>query len=351
MPQINVIEVPTSHGFKTIEVHHNDITQLPFDVDLLVISAFSGQYFPTPNTVISALQENMEISAMYYANEPELDLRNSLGCWVSKKIDGKPIKYLGCVESIARDTCNTGSPEEVISNLFGTISMMHYRGVELSSIAMPILGTGNQRTPVEKVLPILIEKSVNALNHNTALKTIYFVEWSEQKAGVIDDRINEIQNRSKESLKQVYSPSNNDILEEILSKLIQLRENKHLLADSSSLNSIIETVKNKDTRFVELAVSSRIFLEGLLKELVGPEFSRKNLYVQIQDELTKNDIAGWNIHYFHAVRVFCNYFVHIESKNVKSLKMNNDDLHIFLFSLNRLMDFLLKFGPKLKSYQ
>ena len=135
-----------------------------------------------------------------------------------------------------------------------------------------------------------------------------------------------------------------------MSKLIQ-QEEKYLLANSSALNSIIETVSNKDVRFVELAVSSRKFLEGLLEQLVKPSHSHKNLYVKIQEELTKNNIAGWNIHYFHAIRVFCNYFVHKESKTVKSLKMNSDDLHIFLFSLNRLMDFLLKYGSKLKIYK
>jgi len=350
MPQINVIEVPTSHGFKTIEVHHNDITQLPFDVDLLVISAYERAYNPTPNTVIKAIEDNMHLSVNKLAKEPFLDLRNEIGCWISKKLDKEVVKYLGCVESIASDTIYAGTPEEVISNLFGTISMMHYRGVELSTIAMPILGTGNQGTPVEKVLPVLIEKAVNALNHNTSLKTIYFVEWTEEKAKRIDDNINKIQNRPKESLLQVYNPSNDTILEEILSKLIQLRENKVVLAGSSSLNSIIETVNNKDARFVELAVSSRKFLEGLLEELINPAHSYKTLYVKIQEELTKNNIAGWNIHYFHAIRVFCNYFVHKESHTVKSLKMNPDDLHIFLFSLNRLMDFLLKFGSTLKKY-
>jgi len=315
-----------------------------------VISAYERAYNPTPNTVIKAIEDNMRLSVNKLAKEPFLDLRNEIGCWISKKLDKEVVKYLGCVESIASDTIYAGTPEEVISNLFGTISMMHYRGVELSTIAMPILGTGNQRTPVEKVLPVLIEKAVNALNHNTSLKTIYFVEWTEEKAKRIDDNINKIQNRPKESLLQVYNPSNDTILEEILSKLIQLRENKVVLAGSSSLNSIIETVNNKDARFVELAVSSRKFLEGLLEELINPAHSYKTLYVKIQEELTKNNIAGWNIHYFHAIRVFCNYFVHKESHTVKSLKMNPDDLHIFLFSLNRLMDFLLKFGSTLKKY-
>ena len=45
----------STYGYKRVEVRHGDITNLSNDYDMLVISAFSGGYEPTPGSLMGSL--------------------------------------------------------------------------------------------------------------------------------------------------------------------------------------------------------------------------------------------------------------------------------------------------------
>ena len=77
MSLINIISVPTASGNKTIEIHNDDLTNLRWNVDVLVFSAFHNKYIAAPNTVIEALEKNRDIIIAEFADTPFIDLRNS----------------------------------------------------------------------------------------------------------------------------------------------------------------------------------------------------------------------------------------------------------------------------------
>ena len=57
MALINFIEIETRSGYRSFEIHKGDITNLGFKVDMIGVSAYSGDYFPKQGTVIRAFYE------------------------------------------------------------------------------------------------------------------------------------------------------------------------------------------------------------------------------------------------------------------------------------------------------
>ena len=346
MSQINVIEVPTPHGIKTVEVHHDDITQLPMQVDLLVVSAFRRSYIPSPNTVIADLEENMGIPVAELAASPLLDLRNSMNCWISEEIKDKSISYLGCVEHIAGKIIEVGAPDDVISNLFGAISMLFYKGINITTIAMPILGAGLQGASLEKVLPVLVESSINALKHNHSLKTIYLVEHSMLKAKSIDDEINRLQERTEDNLELVIDQSYGPILDEILSKLILIKDTPELLVDSDTLTNLIQHIQDKDLRFFELGILSRTLTELILQDMLNEEDHSYTLFESIM-ELKERNVTNWMLGHLHIIRIFGNSLVHEAAKGIP-VNMTSTDVLVLLYALNRSLDLAINHRHELK---
>lgn len=81
---INFVQTETPTGLKEFELYKGDITDLPFEVDLLCVSAFKDDYTPTENSIIGQLyKKGIDLSIM--ALNPSIDLRENLGVWVSKE--------------------------------------------------------------------------------------------------------------------------------------------------------------------------------------------------------------------------------------------------------------------------
>jgi hypothetical protein len=225
MALINVISVPTANGIKTIEIHNDDLTKLGWSFDILVISAFHEKYKPRPNTVIKALEDNYGLIVQEYSNNPLIDLRSSLNCWISSEIENKNFNHILCVEGIKTDIEENGSSDSALSNLFGTISLLQYKKIKTSSIAMPLLGSGFQGNSIESILPVLIEKAIDSLNSNPGLNTIYFVEIDSSKAKLIDDTINSLLKRGEEKLELGFEdPILSDLLNQIIVKFYRLKK-------------------------------------------------------------------------------------------------------------------------------
>lgn len=84
MSLINICEINTYYGYKSIELHHADLSAFNKSVDCLIISAFKGDYIPTPNSLIGALHENLNINIDDVVKDLQIDLRESLNVWLSK---------------------------------------------------------------------------------------------------------------------------------------------------------------------------------------------------------------------------------------------------------------------------
>lgn len=343
MSLINIISVPTSNGLKTIEIHNIDISKLNFNVDVLVISAYHNQYYPAPNTVIKALSDNYEIVIEELAKKPLLDLRSSLHCWVSDEITDKPFKYILCIEGIKTSIEKYGTGENALDDLFGTISLLQYKKIKASSIALPILGAGFQNNVIEVILPQLIKKAIDSLNANPVLNTIYFVEIDSDKAQMIDETINKHLNRSNDKLELVFEdPLVASILELILAKLVQIRNN-YTFYHNKTIKDLINKINNKNLRFFELGILCRKLLELLLSDISNLKSDKYISVFEYINDLKSKNVADWMITYLHTLRVFGNFVAHEgESKDIPD-HMEKTDVIVFTHALNRFLDLYINF--------
>lgn len=166
----------TSPG-KKLELHLGDITNLGFPVELLTVSAFRNSYSPTPGTVMESLYRR-GIHVQNLSRVPELDFRQNLGIWLSGATGVEGIGRLVCLEVIGR----VFTFREALHNLFSFLNILETRGVQYSSIAIPMLGTGNQGFDKAEVIPALLDESLRFLQIARSIKEIHFVVFSDPDA-------------------------------------------------------------------------------------------------------------------------------------------------------------------------
>lgn len=120
-------------------------------VDLLVVSAFPGDYLPTPASLIGALHtRGIDVDAL--SRDMGNDMRDTLGCWTSKELDTTqtPFERIMCFEPLLH-----GRPSEVVGHLVR--ALIPALGVkDRATVAMPLLATGDQDRSVTEMLPPLL---------------------------------------------------------------------------------------------------------------------------------------------------------------------------------------------------
>jgi hypothetical protein len=345
MSLINVISVPTANGIKTIEIHNDDLTRLNWNFDILVISAFHNKYNPRPNTVIKSLEDDLGLVVENFASSPLIDLRSSLNCWISRTISGINFKHILCIEGIKTAIKESGTSESVLSDLFGTISLLPYKGIQANSIAMPIIGAGFQGNSVELILPKLIEKAIESLSINSTLNIIYFVEIDETKAKLIDDTINTTLKRDKEKLEIVFEdPLVIDLLENFLIKLIQIQKINKKFENNKTFKNLIEKINNRELRFFELGILCRKLMELLIPEISKLKSDKFISLYEHVNELKSKNIADWMLTYLHTLRIFGNFVAHEDESNGIPDRMEKTDMIVFSHALNRFLDFYISFN-------
>lgn len=345
MGLINVIDVPTQSGVKTIEVHQGDLTKTHLKIDVLLISAFPYSYWPTEGTLIKSLQENCGISVYELSKDPLLDARESMNCWFSKRIDSQQFKYIGCVENIDLEADNI---KRVYDNLFAALSFLTYKDPTIKTIALPILGAGRQNPRYRILLPPLIEKAIQVIRQNATLSGIYFVEKRDEKVQGLDEELNRCLNRTNENLQLVEANgATKQVLDEVLKKLVRIQDTNTTMSESDTLDTLINSITSKSLRAFELGILSRKLIEVLLSNLLDSMDDQQTLYDSIV-QLKSKKVNDWMLTYLHTIRIFGNSVAH-ESKKGIPTKMNETDVVVLIYALNRALDLTLDHEILIKS--
>eukprot|EP00741_Cyanophora_paradoxa_P008738 tig00000140_g8460.t1 len=121
--------------------------------DVLLVSAFPGDYAPVPGTLIGALLE-AGVDVAELAESRESDLLASHGCWMSRRLPpGHAFSRILCFEP------RPGvPPEELVASVFRALApYLLLEGPEaVRHVATPLLRAGNQGLPQEAVLETLV---------------------------------------------------------------------------------------------------------------------------------------------------------------------------------------------------
>jgi hypothetical protein len=179
MQLLSTIKIPTGRQ-AVIELLLGDLAALPAEhaADILVISAYPGQYGPSPGTLVEALYKK-GLSVEELSKNKMCDLRQQLGCWLSDHLTPDQQKQFNFSHILCFEPyLHSEAPEEVVPNIFRCINTFVFDD-DHNVVAMPLLATGNQKVAIEKMLPALIENAVFWLQQGLPLDNIKLVVYNE----------------------------------------------------------------------------------------------------------------------------------------------------------------------------
>ena len=331
MKPLNLIEIETPWGFRTFELYHGDITQLDFKVDVLAISAFKGDYTPLPHTVIGALSRNCQISVEALAKEREFDLTDIFSCWSAKAPPNDSFERLICAELVGGKL----KISDVIENLFVVLSILEMKGIKTQTLALPVLGAGNQQQDPELIIKELLDDSLKYMTHSACMKRILFVEYNEARARRLDKVMNAVLGRVKVVLPK------GALFEGLRKELLKTLSGGRMLAGTKGhelFNNASRLINSDQIRSFELGIISRRLVEFIVDD-IAPRRKKMDLMDKI-DALSQLLVADWIRSYMHVLRIFGNESAHERQKqDRKPLNVTEADMVVCLFCLQRMLEF------------
>ena len=179
---------------KKIEVYCGDVTAFDEPIDVLTASAYLHSYAPTPRTVFKALYEK-GIDARVLAESPAIDLRNPCRVWLSDEIPQSETQIcrMGCIELLDyfhRDQDHEEFEESMIRSIrayFHMLDVAAIYGIPVSTVALPLLGSGSQHISAKLLLIPLLNECISFLKRNQEAQRILFIEINPEKAQTIAD--------------------------------------------------------------------------------------------------------------------------------------------------------------------
>lgn len=182
MKRLSQLDIKQSNNTASIQLFHGDLSAIPseFATDILVISAFPGNYIASKGSLIKAL-EDKGLSVSELAEDKETDLRSSLNCWLSKPLSQADqqkfnFKKILCFEPGEK----IKEPEEVVGDIFRCINSFAF-DENNNELAMPVIGTGYQQVSLEKMLPALLTACHFWLSNGLPLEHIRLVIHDKEK--------------------------------------------------------------------------------------------------------------------------------------------------------------------------
>ena len=183
-----------------IQLVAGDLAAIPAEhaVDALVVSAFPNSYTPDRGTVFASLWKR-GLDMRDVAGRKEEDDRTHLGCWLSKPLPPKTVrsfhfKRIICFEprypAFIRQTGIDDDIEETVGYVFRCLNNFIIpdtkgrRRFHISSVAMPPLATGNQRVPLDAILPRLLRAAIFWLEEGLPINVLKLVVQSLPKVAL-----------------------------------------------------------------------------------------------------------------------------------------------------------------------
>ena len=184
MNLLDTLKVYYGSEERLIELYQGDLTNLRPDeaVDVLVVSAFPNDYIPTPTSLIGALYKK-GVYVEQLARAKATDLRQTFSCWMSQEVvathPGIQFKRILCFEPLSR-----GTPPSVVGDIFRALAPFLGGDPPMSTVAMPIVASGDQVFSVSDMLPPLLDAAVHWMALGLPLKRLKIVAYSESQTNI-----------------------------------------------------------------------------------------------------------------------------------------------------------------------
>ena len=177
---------------KAIKLVNDDLANVEGNYDLLVCSAYKGDYVPVPNTVIGKLWE-MGINVKQLSANPQINCKD-FGAWISQDTGNDKFTRVCCVELLNFWRKENDPVDIILKKTFSTLKYVIEQasivGVSVKKIILPILGAGSQGIELSYVIPPLISQ-VKEIFNLFDVDEITFFEINERRATLLGDYLYE----------------------------------------------------------------------------------------------------------------------------------------------------------------
>ena len=180
MQLLSKITIPQKTGNATIQLLQGDLTAIPKEhaVDILAISAYPNNYEVVDNATLMAALYAKGIIVADLAKDKEADLLGNLNCWLSKPLPPEKQQQFNFKKILCFEPPPGSGKEKLVANIFRCINNFAF-DKQNNIIAMPVLASGNQKVPMEKMLPAILDAAIFWLESGLPLSCIKLVLRSE----------------------------------------------------------------------------------------------------------------------------------------------------------------------------
>ena len=208
MKLVNELQIERLPEPALIQLLQGDLSAIPAEhaADILVMAAFPGNYIPLQGSLIYALNEK-GLSVAALAQDKLMDLRQQLHCWLSKPLSPAMeeqfhFKKILCFEPGDK----IKEPEEVVGDIFRCINTVAFED-DNNVLVMPVIGTGYQQVPIQKMLPALLQACHFWLQNGLPIQCIKIVVHHPEKAQQATEIFNAFQNTLQQQLVENKIPA------------------------------------------------------------------------------------------------------------------------------------------------
>jgi hypothetical protein len=329
---LNIIGIETAHGLKTLELALGDLCDIK--CDLLGVSAFKGDYSPKQGTLVGALLTRHQFSLAEASKVPALDLREQFGIWITERLEGFPFERILCVEMAGR----TADPTKAMENFFVGVAVLEAMGQGVATMALPLLGAGNQAFDPEQVATPLLEQASGMLRRSSCVNRIIFSELSEERAATLNRELD----RQLGGALHAQLPRK-EMAMALLADLRAMVGRLQPLVQGASrrmAGELLAVVSREAPSAMEVGLQGRRLAE-VLTAWLQPERTALDLAGRI-DGLRAFGIAPWLVSYLHTLRIIGNEVVHIREQVSRAPQhLAEEDVTLCLFCMARVTQFWL----------
>ena len=178
---LSELVIPRNGKDAVIQLLQGDLTVIPEEhrADIVVVSAYPGNYTISDKKTLIAAFAAAGLSVAALAADKDVDLLSQLACWLSKPLSVEQIEKFNFGRILCFEpSLHTKEPETIVGNIFRCINSFAFdEGINI--IAMPVLASGNQKVPMEKMLPAILATAIFWLENGIPLDCIKLVLHSD----------------------------------------------------------------------------------------------------------------------------------------------------------------------------
>jgi len=346
---LNAFDVDPGAAERTLELRAGELFALGLQADLLVVSAYAGNYEPVPGTLVARLRETCGVALGELPRV--LDLSGGpVGAWVSPPLaelspdalwpqDSRTrFGRIAVVESPANAIPAESSAEAAawpaFNQLFCLLALLPLHGIDCPTVATPLLSAGNQGVQPQRLFPALIERCRDGFRHVPDLERLVLFDRQraplEQLAAQIDQELQ--RNPSERQLLDLAGPALGP--QELLSALQSFSRRHPELDVEGDVAELLHQLGGLQTTAVALGLHGRRLVERLVRQRLG--WRRGTLYQGLQ-VLARQEVNPWILSCLHQVRVFGNWMGH-PSRNGERRAVTLTDVTAMLAALQRVLE-------------